>query len=115
MIVARNAKEAYAGMLRPGGEAVLVERELGLEVLHDGLILEEEDGAVTVREALDSALGGGELVCRNNLLEDIQGDIPELLVLVSEQEDSLSNAVRHHIHDDPMGSDTVYLRGCSGC
>ena len=76
-------------MLGPGGEAVLVERELRLEVLDDVLVLEEEDGIVAVREALDLPLGRGELLRRDNLLQDVQGDVPELLVVVTEQENSL--------------------------
>ena len=76
-------------MLGPGGEAVLVERELRLEVLDDVLVLEEEDGTVAVREALDLPLGRGELLRRDNLLQDVQGDVPELLVVVTEQENSL--------------------------
>ena len=76
-------------MLGPGGEAVLVERELRLEVLDDVLVLEEEDGTVAVREALDFSLGRGELLRRDNLLQDVQGDVPELLVVVTEQENSL--------------------------
>ena len=76
-------------MLGPGGEAVLVERELRLEVLDDVLVLEEEDGTVAVREALDLPLGRGELLRGDDLLQDVQRDVPKLLVVVTEQENSL--------------------------
>ena len=76
-------------MLGPGGEAVLVERELRLEVLDDVLVLEEEDGTVAVREAVDPRLSRGELLRRDDLLQDVHGDVPELLVVVTEQENSL--------------------------
>lgn len=76
-------------MLGPGGEAVLVERELRLEVLDDVLVLEEEDGTVAVREALDLPLGRGELLRGDDLLQDVQSDVPKLLVVVTEQENSL--------------------------
>ena len=76
-------------MLGPGREAVLVERELGLQVLHVRLVLEEEDGTVAVREALDLPLGRGELLRGDDLLQDVQSDVPKLLVVVTEQENSL--------------------------
>ena len=76
-------------MLGPGREAVLVERELGLEVLHVRLVLEKENGAVAVGEATDAALGRGELLSGDDLTEDVQGDLPELLVLGAKEENSL--------------------------
>ena len=76
-------------MLGPLGEAVLVERELGLELGDDGLVLEEEDGAVAVRKTVDPALGGSELLSGDDALEDVQGDLPELLVLGAKEKDRL--------------------------
>ena len=76
-------------MLGPLREAVLVERELGLELGDDGLVLEEEDGAVAVREAVDAALSSSELLGGDDALEDVQGDLPELLVLGAKEKDRL--------------------------
>ena len=85
----RKGKDTNRGMLGPLREAVLVERELGLELGDDGLVLEEEDGAVAVREAVDPALGGSELLGGDDALEDVQGDLPELLVLGAKEKDRL--------------------------
>ena len=73
----------------PDGEVGSVESVLLLEALDDGLVLEEEDGAVAVREAVDPALGGSELLGGDNALEDVQGDLPELLVLGAKEKDRL--------------------------
>ena len=77
-------------MLGPLGEAVLVDWELGLEVLDRDLVLEEENSAVAVREALDTRLRRGELLRGDDLTEDVQRDVPELLVLLPKQQYSLS-------------------------
>ena len=76
-------------MLGPGGEAVLVQRELRLEVLDCDLVLEEEDSTVGVREAANPLLGRRELLCGDDLLENVQSDVPKLLVLGAQEEDSL--------------------------
>lgn len=76
-------------MLGPIREAVLVEREASLQVLDCDLILEEQDGAVAVCETLDLALSLGELLLRYDWFEDLKGDVPKLLVLSAEEEDSL--------------------------
>ncbi len=77
-------------MFRPGGEAVLVGGVLFLEALDALLVLEEKDGAVPSGEAaIDLALGRGELVCGHDGLEHVQRDLPQLLVLVSEEENRL--------------------------
>ena len=76
-------------MLGPGGEAVLVKRELRLEVLDCDLVLEEEDSTVGVREAANPLLRRRELLCGDDLLENVQSDVPKLLVLGAQEEDSL--------------------------
>ena len=87
---ARGREGAYVGVLGPDGEVVRVERELLLEALDDGLVLEVEDGAVAGLEAaVHLALGCAELVCGNDRLQDVEDDVPELLVLVAEKEDNL--------------------------
>lgn len=82
-------------MLGPGGEAVLVGGVLRLEALDALLVLEEEDGAVAGGEAaVDLALGRGKLVGGHDALEHVQRDLPEFLVLVSEEKHRLQAPVR---------------------
>ena len=105
-------------MLGPLGEAVGVEGELALEVLDDVLVLEEEDGAVAAGEALDAALGRGELLRGHDALEHVQGDVPQLLALIAKEEDSLrmekvrrgQNCVLSAIEGAEYD-----IHGCSGC
>ena len=81
---------AYVRVLGPDGEVGGVEGVLLLEALDDGLVLEEEDGAVAGGEAaVDLALGRAPLVGGDDGLERVEDDLPELLVLVSEEEDGL--------------------------
>ena len=76
----------------PDGEVGGVEGVLLLDALDDGLVLEEEDGAVAGGEAaVDLALGRPPLVGGDDGLERVEDDLPELLVLVPEEEDGLSN------------------------
>lgn len=90
----RKGPRTYAGVLGPGGEAVLIGGVLRLEGFDALLVLEEEDGAVAGGEAaVDLALGRGELVGGHDALEHVQRDLPELLVLVAEEEDRLSTQV----------------------
>lgn len=101
-------------MLGPGREAVLVEGDARLEVFDALLVLEEEDGAVAGGEALDLGLGRGELRGGNEALEDLEGDVPQLLVLVAEEEDSL--AVGDTCQRTRCARDALEdIRGCSGC
>lgn len=105
---------AYASVLGPGGETVLVEGEAGLEVLDAVLVLEEEDGAVAGGEAaVDLALGRGELVGGDDTLEHVQGDLPELLVLVTQEEDSLK--LDGQREDERRARMELDVRDCSGC
>ena len=67
----------------------MVDGELGLEGLDDVLVLEEEDGAVAGGEVLDLRLRRGELLRGHDLAQDVQRDVPELLVLLTEQQDGL--------------------------
>ena len=86
----RGEGETYRGVVGPDGEVVRVERELLLEALDDGLVLEVEDGAVAGLEAaVHLALGCAELVCGNDRLQDVEDDVPELLVLVAKEENDL--------------------------
>ena len=87
---ARGREGAYVRVLGPDGEIVRVERELLLEALDDGLVLEVEDGAVAGLEAaVHLALGRAELVYGNDRLQDVEDDVPELLVLVAKEENDL--------------------------
>ena len=78
-------------MLGPGGDAVGVDGDALLEALDRVLVLEEEDGAVAGGEALDLRLGHGELLCGDDGLEDVEGDVPELLVLLAVEQDDLQS------------------------
>ena len=80
----RQGKHTY---LRPDGEVVLVEREVLLELADRGLVLEEEDGAVAGLEARELLVGGGPLLLGDDRLEDLAGNVPELLVLSLEEHD----------------------------
>lgn len=111
--------ETYGGVLGPLGEAVGVEGKLALEILDDVLVLEEENSAVAGGEALDAALGRGELVLGHDALEHVQGDVPELLVLVPKEEDGLHTAARSASDARWRGKKKKRgggdVRGCSGC
>lgn len=68
-------------VLGPDREAVLVEGELLLHAADDGGVDEEEDGAGGGLEA-GVALGRGlPAVGGHDLLEDLRGDVPQLVVL----------------------------------
>lgn len=75
------------GLLSPGGEAVGVDGELGLEALLDGDVGEEEDGSGGALEAGDTVGGGLPGLRGNDGLEGVRGDVPELVVLGAEEDD----------------------------
>ena len=79
----------YAAVLGPGGDAVGVDGDALLEALDRVLVLEEEDSTVGVREAANPLLRRRELLCGDDLLENVQSDVPKLLVLGAQEEDSL--------------------------
>lgn len=86
-VSARSKRHSRHTHLRPDGEVLLVEREVLLELADGDLVLEEEDGAVAGLEARELLLGGGPLLLGDDGLEDLAGDVPELLVLGLEEHD----------------------------
>ena len=86
-VSARSKRHGRHTHLRPDGEVLLVEREVLLELADGDLVLEEEDGAVTGLEARELLLCGGPLLLRDDGLEDLAGNVPELLVLGLEEHD----------------------------
>ena len=83
-------RETYVRVFGPDGELVVVDGELGLERLDDVLVLEEEHRAMAGGEVLDLRLRRTELLRGDDLAEDVQRDVPELLVLLPKQQYSLS-------------------------
>ena len=75
-------------MLGPDGEVILGEGVLVLELPRVLRVLEVEDGAVGVAEAVEALLRVAvELFGRGHRLDDLGDGVPELVVFVLEQED----------------------------
>lgn len=77
------------GVLRPVREAVCVERNVLLVLANNLGVLVEENGAVSRLEAVDALFRGGEVVTGDGL-QDLLGELPELVVLILEQDDNAS-------------------------
>ena len=77
-----------ARVLGPDGEVVLGEGELVLQLARVFGVFEEQDGAVGVAEAVEALLGVAfEVLGRGDGLDDFGDDVPELVVVVFEEED----------------------------
>ena len=78
-------------VLGPDGEVILGEGELVLQLARVLRVLEVEDGAVGFAEAVEAWFGVlVELLRRGDGLDDLGDEVPELQVLVFEEEDEAS-------------------------
>jgi len=73
-------------VLREKRELVGVTGESVLHGLDASLVLEPEDGSVGGLEAVELLLGGGEGLGPDDGAEGLDRDVPELLVLLSEED-----------------------------
>lgn len=75
------------GLVGPDGEAVGVDGELVGKFVNHGGVVEEKDGSGGGLEAGDTAGGGFPASLGDNGLEGVGGDVPELVVLVTEEDE----------------------------
>ena len=76
--------EHSVGLFRPDREIMGVGWELLGQSLDDGVLLKVQDSAEGILKAVDFFLRAAEVFCRHDLPQLVFGDIPKLLILITE-------------------------------